>query len=164
MRAWIGVLVSVCVLLQPVAVAEVKVRRAVFNEGTVTVMVKDHIGKPLPKADVKLLSKKGKALQSLKTDAKGECSLEDVETGRYRLVVADRLMVPFHVSSKGKVSKLLVMVPDRPPYGAGQFGHGLGFWLTNPWVIAGIVATAIAVPVAIHNSDDNGNGHGQMHP
>ncbi len=26
--------------------------------------------------------------------------------------------------------------------------------LTNPWVIAGTVATAIAVPVAIHNAKD----------
>jgi len=26
--------------------------------------------------------------------------------------------------------------------------------LTNPWVIAGTVATAIAIPVAIHNAKD----------
>ena len=26
--------------------------------------------------------------------------------------------------------------------------------LSNPWVIAGIIATAVAVPVAIHNAED----------
>ncbi len=29
---------------------------------------------------------------------------------------------------------------------------GLMSWMSNPWVVTGIVATAIAVPVAIHNS------------
>ncbi len=29
---------------------------------------------------------------------------------------------------------------------------GLAGWLTNPWIVAGIVATAVAVPVSIHNS------------
>ncbi|MBN1908379.1 MAG: carboxypeptidase regulatory-like domain-containing protein [Pirellulales bacterium] len=36
----------------------------------------------------------------------------------------------------------------------GQFGGGgLSALLANPWVLAGIVATAVAVPVAIHNSN-----------
>ena len=30
------------------------------------------------------------------------------------------------------------------------------FWLSNPWVVAGIVATAVAVPVGIHNADRGG--------
>ena len=29
---------------------------------------------------------------------------------------------------------------------------GMSHWLANPWVVTGIVATSVAVPVAIHNS------------
>jgi hypothetical protein len=32
----------------------------------------------------------------------------------------------------------------------GQSGP-LGYWLGKPWVIAGVVAAAVAIPVAIHN-------------
>ncbi len=42
------------------------------------------------------------------------------------------------------------------PECAGECGvpccGNLRCWLTNPWVVAGIVATAVAVPVTIHNS------------
>lgn len=43
---------------------------------------------------------------------------------------------------------------------AGQ-SQALGNWggfksvITNPWVIAGVVAAAVAIPVAIHNSNDD---------
>jgi hypothetical protein len=35
--------------------------------------------------------------------------------------------------------------------GGGLFGGG---WLSNPWVLAAIVATAIAVPIAVSDNDD----------
>ncbi len=37
----------------------------------------------------------------------------------------------------------------------GQYGgivHGLAFWLTDPHVLGAVAAAAIAVPVAVHNS------------
>ena len=36
----------------------------------------------------------------------------------------------------------------------GQWG-GFKKVITNPWVIAGVVAAAVAIPVAIHNSNDD---------
>jgi hypothetical protein len=38
----------------------------------------------------------------------------------------------------------------------GQSWGGFKSVITNPWVIAGIVAAAVAIPVAIHNSNDDG--------
>ncbi len=38
----------------------------------------------------------------------------------------------------------------------GQSFGGFRSLITNPWVIAGIVAAAVAIPVAIHNSNDDG--------
>ena len=37
----------------------------------------------------------------------------------------------------------------------GQGGHRLIGWLTNPWVLTGLIATAIAVPIALNNNDDD---------
>lgn len=31
-------------------------------------------------------------------------------------------------------------------------GGPIGYWLCNPWIIAGLVAAAVAIPVAIHNN------------
>jgi len=43
----------------------------------------------------------------------------------------------------------------RGQWGPAQFGHQAGTWATNPWIIGGIVATAIAVPIVLHNLDDD---------
>jgi len=41
--------------------------------------------------------------------------------------------------------------------GGGRYGFGgLGF-LANPWVLAGIVAAAIAIPLAVAHDDDEGS-------
>ncbi|MBN2475483.1 MAG: carboxypeptidase regulatory-like domain-containing protein [Pirellulales bacterium] len=45
--------------------------------------------------------------------------------------------------------RLRLVVGDGPV--RGQSGP-IGYWLGNPWVIAGLVAVAVAVPVAIHNN------------
>lgn len=42
-----------------------------------------------------------------------------------------------------------------PPPGNG-FLQNAKVWATNPFVVGGIVAAAVAIPVAIHNSDDDG--------
>jgi hypothetical protein len=47
---------------------------------------------------------------------------------------------------------VLLVAGQETVRGQGHLGR-LGFWLSNPWVIAGIVATAVAVPVALHNAD-----------
>ncbi len=47
----------------------------------------------------------------------------------------------------------IVTIPQMSPCKSkAQSGGGFRAFITNPLVIAGIVATAVAVPVAIHNS------------
>jgi len=36
-----------------------------------------------------------------------------------------------------------------------QFFRVLKQRLTNPWVVGGVIVTAVAIPVAIHNADDD---------
>jgi hypothetical protein len=43
----------------------------------------------------------------------------------------------------------------------GQLGGRLRFWLSNPWVITGLVATAVAVPVVLANTNRH---HGPVSP
>ncbi len=38
--------------------------------------------------------------------------------------------------------------------GGGRFGRGRSSFLSNPWVLGGIVAAAIAIPLAIHDDDE----------
>lgn len=47
---------------------------------------------------------------------------------------------------------LVTVPPTSPCKSQAQSGGGFRAFITNPLVIAGIVATAVAVPVAIHNS------------
>jgi hypothetical protein len=53
-----------------------------------------------------------------------------------------------------------MVVSDSNIVRGGSGGGVVGF-LTNPWVLAAGVATAIAVPIALNNDNDNGgNGSG----
>jgi hypothetical protein len=51
--------------------------------------------------------------------------------------------------------KGVLLVPGQSQT-LGQSWDGFKKVCTNPWVIAGIVAAAVAIPVAIHNSNDDG--------
>jgi hypothetical protein len=97
----------------------------------------------------------GQKVAQGKTDAKGYFAFKDVRSGLYQVA-----------SAKGNGTFKLWNQRTAPPkaqQGAlvyagqqtvrGQSGfRGVRNFLANPIVIAGIVATAVAVPVAIHNS------------
>jgi len=109
--------------------------------------------------EVTLLSA-GHRIAQAKTDANGYFAFSGVRTGLYQVTAA-----------KGQGTYRLWNGRTAPPkvqQGAlvyagqetvrGQNGfRGVRNFLANPIVIAGIVATAIAVPVAIHNSKKSGS-------
>ena len=151
MKEYIAVLVVVALILAPSTSAVAAANQLEVKPGTLSVSVVDHGGKAMPEAGLKLMSGAGKVLKTAKADKKGTYSLKDLKAGAYRLIVADRIIVPFNVSKKAKVADLLVVVPAKPRYAAGQ-GGGILALLSNPFVIAGIVAVAIAIPIALHDS------------
>ena len=57
-------------------------------------------------------------------------------------------------------NQVAVQGPAGGPLTRGQSGNRYGWfhWLTNPWVLTGLIATAIAVPVALNNIDDDDSG------
>ena len=92
------------------------------------------------------------------TDSSGRFRLNGLRGGTYRIVVGQtsgfyRLWVANTAPPSAKPAALVV-VDGRQVLGQrGPLGH----WLTNPWVIAGLVAAAIAIPVAIHNNQVDRN-------
>jgi len=95
-------------------------------------------------------------LATTKTDAKGLFAFRGLQNGVYQ-VVAPNGQGAYRVWSQGTAppaaqpGALIVSGNDTV---RGQYAmRGLRNFLANPLVIAGIVAAAVAIPVAIHNSD-----------
>lgn len=105
-----------------------------------------------------VLSQGGRAIAAARTDDAGKFELAQLRGGVYQLyttgavgsyrVWANRTAPPSAIGQ--------VLLTHDEALAMGQHGGGrIRGLLTNPWVIGGVVATAIAVPVAIHNSDDD---------
>lgn len=85
------------------------------------------------------------------TDESGGFRVSGLRGGSYRIVAGGgsrmfRLWVANTAPAAARDSALVV-VDEEQVLGQGR----MKYWLSNPWVIAGIVAVAVAVPVAIHN-------------
>lgn len=95
-------------------------------------------------------------LTASKTTKEGYFAFKGLRGGVYQVVAAKGHGV-YRVWSPGTAPPAaqegaLVVSGDKVVRGQ-QSGGGFRAFITNPLVIAGIVATAIAVPVAIHNSE-----------
>jgi hypothetical protein len=106
------------------------------------------------------LSQGDQEIATAKTDAQGFFAFRGLRGGVYQLAAADgagmyRLWAPRTAPPTAQRGALIVSGQDmaRGQYNWYNWGGRLKAWLSNPWVIAGIVATAVAVPVAIHNAD-----------
>ena len=147
--------------LPPVAFAgetapkAVPVDVALMDGGVLIGQVVDSQGAPIENAPI-LLRHDGKSLAAPRTGTQGYFALRDLRPGVYQLAStksegAYRLWAPGTAPPTAQKGALLVA---NEGVARGQLGQGgLKTFLANPWVIAAIVATAVAVPVAIHNSD-----------
>ena len=117
------------------------------------------------------------------TDANGLFAFQGLRGGVYQLAAAEgagayRVWAPGTAPKVAEPGVLLVaggdLVRGQDYYGDNYYGDNyycdnytcydnyspplsrVKFWLSNPWVVAGIVATAVAVPVGIPNADRGG--------
>jgi len=114
-----------------------------------------------PVAGVDVLLRSGtQEVGMSKTDNNGYFAFSGLQTGVYQVATTES-QATYRVWTEGTA-------PPGAPTGAlivnghrmvrGQNGmQAVRNFFTNPWVIAGIIATAIAVPVAIHNSKKPGS-------
>jgi hypothetical protein len=128
---------------------------ALMDGGVLVGQVVDSQGSGIENAPV-LLRHEGKSLATPRTGSQGYFALKDLRPGVYQLASAKsegayRLWAPGTAPPTAQKGALLVA---NDGVARGQLGQGgLKVLLANPWVAAAIVATAVAVPVAIHNSN-----------
>jgi len=92
-------------------------------------------------------------LAKTKTDKNGGFGFAGLNSGVYQLVSPEGQQTVRVWSGKAAppaAAPQAVLVNDTVRAQGGM--NGLKVLLSNPFVIAGIIATAVAVPVAIHNS------------
>ncbi|MBN1589847.1 MAG: carboxypeptidase regulatory-like domain-containing protein [Pirellulales bacterium] len=93
-----------------------------------------------------------KTLVKTATNRGGFFAVKEVPSGTYR-VVADKTQGVYRLWANKTAPPnaqpgALLVVGQGPA--RGQTGP-LAYWLGNPWIIGGLVAAAVAIPVAIHN-------------
>jgi hypothetical protein len=104
---------------------------------------------------------RGQPLTVTETDNNGRFVLAGLEPGVYELHLAEgggafRVWAPRTAPPAAEQGVLLVQDSRvvRGLHGGGLHNGGGYFgWLANPWVLAGIVAAAIAIPLALDNNN-----------
>jgi len=105
------------------------------------------------------------------TDAAGQFRFDDVRGGSYRIQSGNQVQLcrAWKPGTAPPAANQAVMVVDGQPTVLGQYcGSPVGCgtpvcggmsdckeFFSNPFVIGGIVAAAIAIPIAIHNANDD---------
>lgn len=98
----------------------------------------------------------GRQVARTVTDADGQFVFNGLSAGVYRVSAGPssgfyRLWAP--QTAPPAASQETTLVASGPAVRGQTGGGGLQALLTNPWVIGGVIATAIAVPVAVHNAN-----------
>ena len=125
---------------------------ALSSGGMLFGQVVDPQGVSLAQIPVSLLSQ-DREIAAVVTDQNGYFVASGLRDGVYQISTSAgqgtyRLWSPGMAPPSAEQGALIVYGEDTV---RGQYGP-IGHWLSNPWVIAGIVAVAVAVPVAISNS------------
>lgn len=126
---------------------------ALTEGGTLVGQVVTADGLPVRDMPVLLQDQRASTVE-LKTNKDGYFAAKNVSPGVYRLAAADeqgvyRLWAPKTAPPTAQKGALLVAGDE---VARGQHGNALRNMLANPWIVGGIVAAAIAIPVAVHNS------------
>jgi len=127
---------------------------ALRDRGVLVGQVVDVSGAPQAKVPVSLQTGQ-QQLGTATADANGYFAFSGLRGGVYQVVAAEgqgayRLWTPGTAPPTAQQGALVVAGQDLV---RGQGGGRLRFWLSNPWVIAGIVAAAVAIPVAVANAN-----------
>ncbi|MCR4411176.1 MAG: carboxypeptidase-like regulatory domain-containing protein [Thermoguttaceae bacterium] len=112
---------------------------------------------PMQGVEVSLVNGK-QTLGTAKTNAKGYFAFRGLKNGVYQVAVGQDQMA-YRVWSKETAPPSAhpgarIVVGKDVVRGQYAEGHFLKAALSNPFVVGGLVATAVAVPIVIHNSHD----------
>ena len=127
---------------------------ALASGGVFAGQVVDAEGRPQA-GTVVAVSQQQQVLATVLADQKGQFSIRGLQGGMYQVTVGSkmanyRLWAADTAPPNAQRSALLIADQGQDVV-RGQGPSRLRYWLTNPWVLAVGVATAIAVPIALSN-------------
>jgi hypothetical protein len=121
-------------------------------------------GKPLTGIDVFVVAPNGEHVRT-RTNELGDFEVNGLKGGVYQLAAghgSQMVRAWTEGTAPPAAEKQVLLVSDprvlAAQYEPGTFGHFLEegkLMLSNPLVVGGIIAAAVAIPVAIHNADDD---------
>jgi hypothetical protein len=144
---------------QPIATAPTFTDVALAEGGTLRGVVINAEGEALPQAKVSVLHD-GKQIATTTTNEQGQFRVAQLRGGIHQVVAGEgtsvyRLWAP--ETAPPSATQQAMVVAD----GGVQRGQNPGpikRIVTNPWVVAGVVAAAIAVPIALNNNNNKKSG------
>ena len=159
-------------MLMPVAPARAResaplpthvVRDVELRDGGLLVgRIVDANGRPVVATEVTIISGE-KPLASTRTDAEGVFAVAQLRGGVHAITTSEnvqvcRLWAPGTAPPQAPQSIELVNDANvaRGQYGpppGNRFVRKAKVWATNPWIVGGVVAAAIAIPVALSDND-----------
>lgn len=128
---------------------------ALQENGLLKGQVLDTQGAPVTGAPVAVVQQ-GKVIAAARTDTAGRFAIGGLKGGVFEVVTerggaAYRFWAP-HTAPPSAQADALIINSDTVVRG-GMGGGAIGF-LSNPWVLGGIAAAAIAIPLALDDDDD----------
>lgn len=148
----------------PMAVAPLCPDVALQSSGTLLGQIVDTAGRGVANAPI-VLTGRQQRWQTI-SDPQGRFALKNLAGGTYTLSAAGQLQTirawqPGTAPPSARQGVLFAPTGElvRGQHTVGpntsQYFSNAKHYLANPWVFSGIVATAVAIPVAIHNVDDD---------
>jgi hypothetical protein len=129
---------------------------ALADGGVLRGQVVDPQGAPLPYQTVAVRQQQ-RVIASTRTDQDGRFSISGLPGGVYQIASAEgagvyRLWAPLTAPPAAQPAALIV---SGQQVFRGQLGGGGGVrsFLTSPWVLAGLLAAAISIPIALSNRE-----------
>jgi len=125
---------------------------ALGDNGSLSGQVVDSQGIAQSNAEVSVWQNENK-VATTKSDEKGNFQVSGLRSGVHQVAAGEgvsvyRFWAP-NTAPPSATDQAMVVNDQNVVRGNGVVG-----FLTNPWVLAGIVAAAIAIPIALNNNDD----------
>lgn len=144
---------------KPVTQLDVPIKRSVedvvLQDGALRGALVDKAGRGVADAPV-LIGQNGKKVAEVRTDAEGRFKFAGAKVGTYQVVshgAAGSYRVWDAASAPQTVKQGVIHTVD-PQVARGASSGGLFGLLSNPLVLAGVIAAAIAIPLAVDDDDD----------
>lgn len=134
------------------------------QDGLLTGRLVDAEMRPLAAADV-AISTNGRVVANTVTDDRGVFAVAGLRSGFHQIAAGDAVRnCRFWAvgTAPPRATQGMQIVADDsvvrgqwgPPTMTNRFIRNAKVWATNPFVVGGIVAAAVAIPVALNNDDE----------